>query len=426
MKKELSIGLACILIPLSSFGLTLEEAVKHVVTTNPIMLESIESYRATANDVKMAQAGYLPSIDLVGRYGIEKTLTNNIPDKSYRRYDREIKLTQNLFNGFGTIENVQQQKALLEAAKLGVTEKANQLSLQTTEAYLGLMKQYEIFKLAQTNLKNHEDLHQKIEERTNSGFGTKSEIDQSSGRVALANSNFIIQRSNFRDAMAKFRRLYGNEITPETMVKPSFTTPLPTSFDVAFDEANTNYPALLIQMRNEKAAEHSVNVATKEFYPHIDVELRHARNDNVGGVAGPDNTDSAMVVASYNLYAGGYYQANRDKQSVNVLKEKQSANNIKLQLRENLDYAWTAYEELKKQMPYLHNHRDYTVKTLDSYSKEFDLGRRTLLDMLNTENERFGAEKEVTNNEYDYLFAQYRVLEATGSLAKTMDAIPVL
>lgn len=426
MKKELCIALASILMPMSSFGLTLEEAVQHVTSTNPAILQTIENYRATAYDTTMAKAGYLPSVDIVGRYGNEKTTTALYQDRSLKRYDRELKVTENIFNGFGTIEDVKKQEARVEAAKLSVMEKANQLSLQTAEAYLGLMKQYETLKLAEANLKKHQEIHQKIKERTDSGFGTKAEFDQSAGRVALANSNMIIQRSNYRDALTKFKRLYGDDVAPETLVKPAFNASLVTSFDAALDEANANYPSVLVQNKNIEAAEHNVKVATKEFYPKVDVELRHAHNDNVAGVIGPDYTRSAMVIASYNLYAGGYNKANHDKQQVNVLKEKQSVNDIKLRVRENLDYSWTAYEELKKQMPYLKEHRDFTASTLESYAKEFELGRRTLLDMLNTENERFSAEKEVVNNEYDLIFSEYRVLEGMGKLPQALNAVPSL
>lgn len=425
--KGLSLGLASILIPLSSFGLTLEQAVHHVTTTNPIILQSIENYKATTHDVEMAESGYLPSIDLIGRYGYEKTTTDSYPEShSLKRYDREIKLTQNLFEGFGTIEDVRKQEARVEAAKANVVEKANQLSLQTAEAYLELLKQFDILKLAESNLKTHEDLHKKIKERTESGFGSKSEIDQSSGRVALAHSNVIIQRSNYRDAMAKFKRFYGEDVAADTLVRPVFGYKVSSSFDEALAEANVNYPSLLVQNYNIQAAEHDVNLAMKGFYPRVDAELRSSNNDNVAGQKGPDETKSAMLVATYNLYAGGYHQANRDKQQVNVLKEKQSSNDIKLRVKENLEYAWIANEELAKQLPYLKAHRDYTVNTLQSYQQEFALGRRTLLDMLNTENERFTAEKEVTTSEYDLLFSNYRILEGTGNLAKELGGIPVL
>lgn len=427
MTKCISIGLASVLIPLSSFGLTLEQAVQHVTSTNPIILQSIENYNATKHDITMAEAGYLPSIDLIGRYGHEKTTSNSYPNgSSLKRYDREIKLTQNLFEGFGTIEDVRKQEARVAAAKANVLEKANQLSLQTTEAYLELLKQYDILKLAETNLKTHEDIHKKIKERTESGFGSKSEIDQSSGRVALANSNVIIQKSNYRDAMAKFKRYYGEDVSADTLVKPVFGYKVSSSFDEALSEANSNYPSLLVQSNNIKAAEHDVNLAEKAYYPRVDAELRSSDNDNVAGQRGPDETKSAMLVATYNLYAGGYHQANRDKQQVNVLKEKQSSNDIKLRVRENLEYAWIAHEELEKQLPYLKAHRDYTVNTLQSYQQEFALGRRTLLDMLNTENERFTAEKEVTTSEYDLLFSNYRILEGTGTLAKDLGGLPTL
>lgn len=302
MTKGLSIGLASILIPLSSFGLTLEQAVQHVTSTNPIILQSIENYKATEYDIEMAQAGYLPSIDVIGRYGNEKTTNSTYNELSLTRYDREIKLTQNLFEGFGTIEDVRKQEARLAAAKANILEKANQLSLQTTEAYLELLKQYDILKLAETNLKTHEDIHKKIKERTESGFGSKSEIDQSSGRVALANSNVIIQKSNYRDAMAKFKRFYGEDVAAETLVKPVFGYKVSSSFDDALAEANTNYPSLLVQSHNIKAAEHDVNLAMKTYYPRVDLELRRSDNDNVSGQPGPDETKSGMLIATYNLF----------------------------------------------------------------------------------------------------------------------------
>lgn len=425
MKRELSIGLASMLIPLSSFGLTLEQSICHVIATNPIIHESIETYRLTAQDVPMAKAGYLPSIDLIGRYGRENTKTNTIDEQLTRR-DAEIKLTQNVFEGFGTVEDVKKQKARLEAAKQTVFEKTNQLSLQTAEAYLEVMKQYEFLKLAQNNLKIHEEIHAKITERTQSGFGSKAEQDQSSGRVALANSNVIIQKSNFRDAMTKFERLYGEKVSVDTFVKPAFAYPIASTFDAALTDAVQNYPSLLVQNQNITAAEHNAKVALKTFYPRIDLELRKTKSDNVSGITGPHEIESALVIATYNLYAGGYYQANKDKQNINILKEKQHINDIKLRVQENLDYAWTAYEELQRQLPYLKQHRDYTVNTLESYRQEFALGRRTLLDILNTENERFNAEKEVTKSEYDLIFAKYRILEGTGSLAKEVGVLPAL
>lgn len=428
MKKGLSIGLASILIPLSSFGLTLEETVQYVMSTNPIILQSIENYKATEYDIEMAKAAYLPSIDASVSYGREKTTsaTTAFQERSLNRHDREIKLTQNLFDGFGTIEDVRKQEARLAAAKANVLEKANQVSLQTTEAYLELLKQYDILKLAENNLKTHEDLHKKIKERTESGFGSKSEIDQSSGRVALANSNVIIQKSNYRDAMAKFKRYFGIDVTGEALVKPVFGYKVSSSFDEALAEANVNYPSLAVQKHNIEAVEHDVNLALKTFLPRVDLELRSSNNDNVAGQMGQDKTKSAMFVATYNLLSGGYYLANHRKQKVNVLKEKQSSNDIKLRVKENLEYAWIAHEELQKQLPYLKAHRDYTVNTLQSYQQEFALGRRTLLDMLNTENERFTAEKEVTTSEYDLLFSNYRILEGTGALAKELGGVPTL
>lgn len=424
--KGLSIGVAAILLPLSGFALTVEQAICHVIATHPQMKEGIEVYRATAHDIDMAKSGYLPRIDGQLRYGRENTTTPTIDDIHLTRRDAQIKLTQNVFDGFGTVADVKKQEARTEAAKNAVFEKANQLSLQTAEAYLEVLKQYDFLQLAQNNLKIYQDIHAKISERTKSGFGSKAEQDQSFGRVALANSNVIIQQSNYRDAMTKFERLYGEKVAISEFVKPKFTYTLPTSYAAALSGAQENYPSLAVQNYNIAAAEHNVKVATKTYYPRIDLELAKSDNKNVNGYRGPNEIESAMIIASYNFYNGGYYEANRLKQKVMIMKEREQIGDIKLRVTENLGYAWTAYEELQKQIPYLLEHRNYTTQTLESYRQEFALGRRTLLDILNTENERFGAEKEVARSEYDLLFAKYRVMEGTGNLAKEIGVLPAL
>lgn len=424
--KGLSIGVAALLLPLSGFALTVEQAICHVIATHPQVKEGIEVYKATVHDIDMAKAGYLPRVDGQVRYGRENTTTATIDDIHLTRRDAQIKLTQNVFDGFGTVADVKKQEARAEAAKNAVFEKANQLSLQTADAYLGVLKQYEFLKLAQNNLVIHQDIHAKISERTKSGFGSKAEQDQSFGRVALANSNVIIQQSNYRDAMTKFERLYGEKVAISEFIKPKFGYTLPTSYTGALDDAQQNYPSLAVQNYNIAAAQHNIDVAAKAYYPRVDLELAKSDNKNVNGIKGPNEIESAMIIASYNFYNGGYHEANRHKQQIMVMKEKEQIGDIRMRVTENLSYAWTAYEELQKQIPFLLEHRNYTTQTLESYRQEFALGRRTLLDILNTENERFGAEKEVTRSDYDLLFAKYRIMEGTGNLAKELGVLPAL
>ena len=424
MKRSLSLALLPLLVPAIGFGLTLEEAVQHVNATNPVITERIKNYEATTQDIDMAKAGYLPSIDFQASYGAEHTLNaaNPEPGISLKRYERGIKATINLFEGFGTINDVDKQQARTVAAKNSVLEKANALGLQTTEAYLELMKQHALLKIAQKNLKTHEEIHARINERTESGFGSKSEQDQSKGRLSLAKSNLTVQQSNFRDAETKFTRLYGEEVDVSTFVKPTFGYEIPTTLESAVEQAKQNHPAIKVQEENIRAAEYNAKAANKDYYPRLDAELSRYHNDNISGTAGQYDTRSAMLTLSYNLYAGGYYQANREKQRITTMQEEAILSDLKRAATENVTYAWTAYEELGNQLPFLQQHLDYSITTLEAYNQEFSLGRRTLLDILNTENERTTAEQDLVTAEFDLLLAKYRILEATGTLVPSMNA----
>ncbi len=427
MKRTLSLALLPFLVPVVGWGLTLEEAVNHVNSTNPVIMERMKNFEATKNDIGMAESGYYPSVDLEAKYGREVTDTVTItPEEHLKYYQRGIKATLNIFEGFGTEADVEKQKARTEAAKNSVLEKANALGLQTVEAYLDLMKQHEFLQIVSANLKTHEEIHQRIKERTESGFGSKSELDQSIGRLALANSNAVVQQSNYRDAAARFARLYGEEVDVDKLVKPTFDYSIPVTLESAVQKAQQNHPAISVQNANIHAAKENARLSNEAYYPRLDAEISKYDNDNVNGIRGHHDTEAAMLILSYNLYSGGYYGANREKQEVTALKEQSVLDNLKRAATENVTYAWIAFEEIGKQIPHLKAHRDFSIKTLEAYNQEFSLGRRTLLDILNTENERTTAERELVNAEYDLLLAKYRILEGIGELATSLNAEPVV
>ncbi len=426
MKRSLSLAFVPFLFPACLFALTLEEAVQHVSGTNPVILERVQNYKATAYDEKIGEAEFLPTIDVSIYTSNEKTrnVVTSQNDVRLTHRGKTFKAKANMFNGFGSMANIEQQKARVAAARENIHFTANSLTLETIEAYLNLMKEYEFLKIAQSNLATHKQINTKINERTQSGFGSKSEEDQSKSRLALAHSNAIIQRSNFRDARAKFERIYGKPVNVEEFVKPVFSHALPSTLDNAVEQAKSNHPALAVELQNVAAAEHRLGVAKKEFYPSLDLEIGIDDAAGAGGYAGEDYFKYTMLTLSYNLFNGQQDAHKKEQAQVKILQEKEVQADLIRRVEENVKYAWIAYEELTKQIPFLKQHRDYSMTTLDAYNKEFALGRRTLLDILNTENELTAAKKELTTAEYDLLLAQYRILEGTGELAKVMDVKP--
>jgi len=424
MKTKLVLAACIVAIPLVSVAVTLEETVKEVLSTNPQVIERINYYRSVKQDVGIAESGYYPKLDVVAGIGREKTKNagTGFNNKTLDREEVGVVLSQNLFEGFGTQNDVNKQLYRVSSAAYSVIEKANKTSLSMVEAYTELFKQKELLNSAEANVETHKKINGKIQERIDSGVGANSELEQSSSRLALAESNLIVQMNNYEDAVSSFIKVYGSFIHPDDLEEPMALKKLPTTKSEAIAEASKLNPALRVQRANIKVAKSNYDITNKEFYPRFDVEARQDWNRNIGGVDGRDDSASIMLKLRYNLYNGNADTANKQKSVSELHQEMRVLEDLQRRVEESIRLSWMAYTTLEKQMSYLKTHKRLSEKTLSSYVEEFNLGRRTLLDILDTEEEVYSADRELIVAKYDHMLAQYRIIESIGTLSSKMDA----
>ena len=124
----------------------------------------------------------------------------------------------------------------------------------------------------------------------------------------------------------------------------------------------------------------------------------------------------AMLRMRYNLYRGGSDAARKRATALNVNEARDVRDRSLRQLEETVQLAWAAYQVTNAQLPLLERQVEAALATRDAYAKQFNIGQRTLLDLLNSENEVFQARQSVVSTRADNLFAQYRLLEAMGEL----------
>lgn len=423
MKIKLLVAASLVIVPLTGFAITLEDTVKEVLNTNPLIQERIKYFRSVKQDVDIAESGYYPTLDIVVGVGREKTNNRStlFDDVNLDKTEAAVVLNQNIYEGHATQNNVQRQLSRVDSAAYSVLEEANQVSLTMIEAYTSLFKQKELLALAEKNVETQKNINIKIKDRIDSGVGANSELEQSSSRLALAESNLLSAMSNYQDALSSFIKIYGNDIDPQDLVDPKNVIELPTSKDLAISEAKVKNPSYKVQRANIEVARSNYDLADKGFHPEINLELRQDWNRNVSGVTGQDESASIMLNFKWNLYNGGSDIASQQKSISELHQELEVYKTLTRNIDESISLSWTAYTILGKQMEYIKSHRELSEKTLKSYSEEFDLGRRTLLDILDTEEELYSAERELATAKYDYIYAQYRVLESVGILSSYID-----
>lgn len=407
-------------------GFTLRNAVKKALASNPDILIQVNERLSRDQEVERAGAGYLPTLDLNAGIGSERssnssTRAGGSNSRTLTRQESSISARQMLFDGFATKNEVERQQARVSSTAYTVQGVAENTALDAAEAFLNLLRNDTLLTLAQENLDAHKRSYDQIKIRSDAGVGRRADLEQISGRLALANSNLIAAQSNFDDGLTTYIKVIG-EAPVGTPIKPEKVKDgIPTSKDEAIKLAIDKHPTLKSAVADVEATMAQHRASRNAFYPRFDLELSQSWNNDLDGQIGSNNDSQAMVRMRYNLLNGGG-DAARKRQTAHLIDEaKEVRNRTYRQVAETMRLSWNAYDATEQQLVYLDQHVKATIRTRDAYQKQFNIGQRTLLDLLNAENELFQAKQSYISAEFDNLFARYRILNAEGQLVKSLN-----
>ncbi|WP_130536531.1 TolC family outer membrane protein [Thiomicrorhabdus indica] len=424
--KNTYVRFACALSLLGVIGtsqaMTLEETVQDAIINNPEFRAEVKRYHSFQSDVRGAESGYYPKIDLNAGIGYEEVDNQTIDNTGdgLTRKEASITVTQNLFNGFGDKNEIKRQEYRANAQAHSVISTANDVGLAMVQAYIDMLKEQELSQLAKDNMRTHQKILDQIIQRNNAGIGNQVEVDQARARLALAESNYAAAENNFYDAQARFRRTLGRN--PDNMlVKPVFKFELPTTLEEATDIALKEHPTAKEANSDVAETKFQFKAADRFHLPRVDLEVERTFDENLAGVKGKNEYFQAMLRVRYNLYNGGRDSAGIDRTHHEYQAAVEVRDNTRRQIIENLRFAWNARTYVEKQLDFIEQHIKLTYDTLTGYRKQFTLGRRTLLDLLNTENEYYSATKNLITSEFELLNAEYRVLAGMGHLLPSLN-----
>ncbi|MCW8884214.1 MAG: TolC family outer membrane protein [Motiliproteus sp.] len=430
MNKQILVTAMSTILPLavisgSSSAQTLEESVLRSLKSNPEVAIALDRYNARRASVIVANGGYRPNIDLQAGIGYENsdnttTRASGDHSKGLTRQELSVNLRQMLFDGYRTQSDVQRAEAEATADRYELQDTAENIALRAAEVYLENVNNQRILSLAEENLESHKAIKDKIQLRVDSGIGSTSDLSQVQGRLARAQSNLVAASNNLLDSHTNFFRVVGEN--PQQLQLPAAQQPnLPESVVKAEEIAMDQHPALLQAAEDIRAANEKIRIEKSSNYPQLSFELGASANNDLDGSEGHDNDVTAMLRVSYNLYSGGRTTGRIKQASEERSEAKDIQRSAARQVVEGLNLAWNAYQSIDQQLQYLRIHVEESRKTLAAYTKQFELGRRSLMDLLDTENEVFEAERSYFNAEKDWLLAQYRVLNASGQLLQTLE-----
>jgi adhesin transport system outer membrane protein len=403
----------------SAWGETLQGAVKHMLQTNPEIKAASYNRLARDQEVIQAQGGYYPTLDAYHSSGIDyqKDYLISGTEKT-RPKSTAISLRQNLFQFGVTDSEVSRLEARVRSQAYLLQGTSENLSLQASRVYLNVLRNLELHELAKENLLNHERIHDQMKLRSTSGVDRTADLDQVSGRLALAQSNMVVTQTNIEDAKTDYLALIGR--LPEDLTKPSpVDADIPVSMEEAERLALKNYPIIKSAQADLEAREAQYEVARRINYPKLDAAVDYKWETDVQY---PHRTEDfiATAIVSFNIFNGFRNKARIEETLQAVNEAKEILNNTKRQSVQSVRLSWEAYKTANDRVTYLEEYVKATGLTTEAFGKQWTIGRRTMFDVLDTQAEYINAKSDLVRAKFDKMYAEYRVLSGIGNMVKAL------
>ncbi|HBD9374120.1 TPA: TolC family outer membrane protein [Legionella pneumophila] len=406
---------------------TLYEAVQYGMIANPDILLNTAKGLSAKQAIDKAKGALYPSIDVTGGFGRQRSVNptsaaiDDTPSTTLNIVESAVELRQRLYAGGGIINEVKRNQYLTQAQKWKTQGIAEDLALEITKNYFAVLLHERLYAYSIENLKAHKAVFKMIKERATAGITRTAEVDQANARLALAEANKISALADLQEVKINYAKTVGK--WPENLQMPRIPArnSLPNNLARIIEKGLDNHPTVKSSYADIKEAKAQYDVARAAYYPEVNLVLNSSKNKNLGGLVGPNDSDTVAVRMNYNAFRGGADAARIRETAYQVQEAYETKNRTLLELKETIRLAWNAYVASALRIQPLKQHVTASRKTRAAYQDEFKVGKRTLLDLLDSQNEYYESQIELARAENDEVLSRYRILNGMGCLLKYLN-----
>lgn len=384
----------------ASPGLSLGEAIRQALDYYP-SISGAESQRIAQGEAILGAKGrHWPTVGLEGNTSWHR-------DSQYDQDNTHGVLVRvPVYSGGGIEANVRLREALYDKASADLTYTRNTVVLQAGSAYLGWYHALNALRLAQTNLTMINSIVSDIQEVALADPGRRSDVSQAVVRQAKAQQEVERQRAELVRAEANYQRFIGSPPFGEADLDDKWILQgVPTTREAGITRLGFDHPSILAADAEVRSAEANIEVAKANTRPSLALDVRSAR----GG--------SAVL----NMNWTGFDLSTRyavSSAKASLLSGQSTAQDVRLQVIEAFKQSWAALEGARARQQYAQIQVETGEKVLEAYKDQFQIGRRSLLDLLNAADEVYSNRLSALTTQSDLYFARYRVAASLGRLAE--------
>jgi adhesin transport system outer membrane protein len=415
---------AVLLCTSPAYAVELRDAVQSALSTNPEIRQAVANRIATQEERVQAQGLWYPRVSVEGSAGV-RNLRNptrrsiGIADETLWPVEGELIVDQLLFNSGGREAEIRRQASRTDAAAARVEERSEFVALNVARTYIDYLLQQRLVAIAEDNATFHERLAGDLREGVSRGSISVADQQQAEERLQSARARVTEAREDLENAGITFRTLTGLPVDSVSM-PPDLSQCQPATLEEAEALARQNNPRVQEAIADLNTAREDIRAARAEIGPRVNLEGRARAGHDIDGFAGRTTDLQANVVLRWNLYNGGTKEAN-------VREQRARADEVHARLfertrkaEEDTRTAWNRLQNQSRLVSELETQQRITDDLLLSYREQFNIGRRSLLDVLDAQNTRNNVQAQTETARLAKLYAQYRVLAASNRLIECL------
>lgn len=417
------------MIAADAAAMSLEQAIEKTIKTNPQVMQATQNREAVEFELRQARGLYLPSVDLQASTG-QRRLSNKSSGTLRSDHDHlspnevGLTVTQTLYDGGNRRAQMDLQASRVDSASFRVLERSESLALQAVQDYLEYLLQTQIVATTKQNVAFHNTIIGNIEQSIQGGALTEADRYQGVERLQAAQARLREAQEELEATKIRFQETVGEPISNPKM-PPSLAKYLPKTSEDAVLIALANSPRISVANADINAADAGVRAARSTYLPTIDLQGTARVGDDIDGDDGNTNDLEVGVVARWNLYRGGIDIAREQEQIRRAGEQRYAHSQAQREVRESVRSAWNERVSRRDLAGILSQQSQTNERLVSSYSEQFRVGQRSLLDVLDAQNTRLSTRILADTARFASLFAEYKILAASGSLLQTMKLKPV-
>jgi outer membrane protein len=399
---------------------SLAEALANAYETNPRLDAARAGLRSVDEGVAQANAGWRPSINASTTYGVQHGTVQGVAKAfNTRPFTNEVSVTESIFRGGRTYAEVSRAIAQVHAGRAELLKTEQAVLLDTVTAYMDVVRDTNNLKLNEDNLRSLQTELDAVRTQHSAGAVTRTDVDQSEARLARAQSNVANAEQQLAASRAAFEAVIGRPA--ETLEELPALPALPGTKDMAVSLAMKQNPDVLQAQANVSAADYAVDDAIGALLPQISVSgqyqyVRDAAGTNIYGTKLPQQILSVVGQITVPIYQGGAEEASVRRAKELRDQSQYSASVAERGVRQDVNSAWQAVQSAQAAVVANQAQAKADESAVEGVTQEQQGGERSVLDILNAQQELLSAQIAVESSRRDTVVAAYQLLSTTGQL----------